>query len=86
MSLGMGEILVVLIIAYVVVGPEDLPKIVHAIRKGLRQMKSLTGAVQESIKQETGLEAVGKEIKSDMETNDLLADLKAIQNEIKSNY
>ncbi len=86
MSLGMGEILVILIIAYVVVGPEDLPKILQAVKKGLRQMKSLTGSVQESLKQETGLEDVGKAIQSDMETNDLLADLKAIQNEIKSNY
>ena len=86
MSLGMGEILVILIIAYVIVGPEDLPKILQAVKKGLRQMKSLTGSVQESLKQETGLEDVGKAIQSDMETNDLLAELKAIQHEIKSNY
>ena len=36
MNLGFGELMLILVIAFVVVGPQDLPRIARAIAKVLR--------------------------------------------------
>lgn len=86
MSLGLGEIIIVLVVAYVVVGPKDLPKVIYAIKKGLHQMRELTGCVQNSLKMETGIEGISKAVEPDTVVSELADDLKAIQDEIKSKF
>lgn len=55
MSLGFGEIIVILLIAFVVVGPQDLPKVARTIAKALRQMKALYGDIKDSLRLEDEL-------------------------------
>lgn len=60
MNLGLGEIAVVLLIAFVVVGPKDLPKIARAIAKAVRQLKGLYRSVRDSLDLEEELAEVKK--------------------------
>ena len=41
MGLGMGEIVILLVIAYVVVGPEDMVKFARKLGAALRQLNKL---------------------------------------------
>jgi sec-independent protein translocase protein TatB len=58
-NLGMMEILLVLAVAFLVVGPKDLPKVARWLA---RQLKSLKKLVRE-IKKETGWDEFAKEFK-----------------------
>lgn len=58
-NIGGAELLVILLIAFVVVGPKDLPKIARALG---RAVKSIRGMVEE-VKRETGLDDLSKEFK-----------------------
>lgn len=60
MNLGLGEIAVVLLVAFVVVGPKDLPKIARAIAKAIRQLKGLYRSVRDSLDLEEELAEVKK--------------------------
>ena len=58
-NLGMMEILLVLAVAFLIVGPKDLPKVARWIA---RQIKSLKKVIRE-IKKETGWDEFAKEFK-----------------------
>ena len=58
-NLGMMEVLLVLAVAFLVVGPKDLPKVARWIA---RQVKSIKKLVRE-IKKETGWDEFAKEFK-----------------------
>jgi len=58
-NLGMMEILLVLAVAFLVVGPKDLPKVARWLA---RQIKSLKKLIRE-IKKETGWDEFAKEFK-----------------------
>ena len=58
-NLGMMEIVLVLAVAFLVVGPKDLPRVARWIA---RQIKSLKKVIRE-IKKETGWDEFAKEFK-----------------------
>jgi len=58
-NLGMMEILLVLAVAFLVVGPKDLPKVARWIA---RQIKSLKKIIRE-IRKETGWDEFAREFK-----------------------
>ena len=58
-NIGMMELLVVLLVAFVVVGPKDLPKVARWIA---RQVKALRKLVRE-VKKDTGWDELAKEFK-----------------------
>ncbi|MBQ4580116.1 MAG: twin-arginine translocase TatA/TatE family subunit [Clostridia bacterium] len=58
-NLGMMEILLVLAVAFLVVGPKDLPRVARWIA---RQIKSLKKLIRE-VKKETGWDEFAKEFK-----------------------
>ena len=43
MGLGAGELVLILVIAYVVVGPEDMAKLARTLAKTIRQFKKMSG-------------------------------------------
>lgn len=53
MGLGAGEIIVLLIIAYVVVGPEDTVKLAKKLAEAMKQFRRMTAEVK------TGLDDIG---------------------------
>lgn len=42
MGLGAGELVLILVIAYVVVGPEDMTKLARTIAKTIRQLRKMS--------------------------------------------
>lgn len=86
-NLGMMEILLVLAVAFLIVGPKDLPKVAKWIA---RQIKSVKKLIRE-VKKETGWDEFAKEfkdtaddIKSVVKEADVREDLKSAADEVKS--
>lgn len=84
-NIGMTEILLLLVIAFVVVGPKDLPKVARALGRFVRYVRQMI----EEIKRETGfdevaeeLRGVEREIKQDLKSADIRKDLKDAEREI----
>jgi Tat protein translocase TatB subunit len=48
-SLGSGEILVVLVVALIVLGPDRLPKAARQVGQALRELKKLSSSVQDQV-------------------------------------
>ena len=65
-GIGFGELLILLIIAFVVVGPKDLPKVARGLAKAIRYARNLSGEIMRSIDLEEELEEI-KEVKKTVE-------------------
>lgn len=48
-DIGWSEMLVVLLVAIVVIGPKDMPRALHAAGKFMRKFKMFTGDIQKSL-------------------------------------
>lgn len=86
-NLGMMEILLVLAVAFLVVGPKDLPRVARWIA---RQIKSIKKLIRE-IKKETGWDEFSKEfretaedIKSTVKDADIRRDVQETAQELRS--
>lgn len=87
LNLGMMEILLVLAVAFLVVGPKDLPKVARWIA---RQVKSIKKLVRE-IKKETGWDEFAKEfkdvaddVKSTVKDADIRKDVQSAADDLRS--
>ena len=58
-NIGASELLVILLIAFLVVGPKDLPKVGRALGRLVRQAKGFV----EEIKRETGMDELQADLK-----------------------
>ena len=59
-NIGGAELIVILLIAFVVVGPKDLPKIARALGRFVRYIKAMV----EEGKRETGIDEIADEFKA----------------------
>lgn len=59
-NIGGAELIVILLIAFVVVGPKDLPKIARALGRFVRYIKAMI----EEVKRETGIDELTEEFKA----------------------
>ena len=50
LGLGWGEILVIMVIALVIVGPEKLPELSRQLGRAVRQFRKVTGDAQEQLR------------------------------------
>ena len=85
-NIGMFEIILVLLVAFLVVGPKDLPKVARWLG---RQFKTIRKLIRE-IKQETGWNEFAKEfkdtesdIKSSFKEADISRELKDASDELE---
>ena len=76
MSIGIGEILMILIIGFVVVGPEDLPKVARTLAKIIKKARNLMKDVTESFEKDLELEKLKEETK---EIKDVHSELERVQ-------
>jgi Tat protein translocase TatB subunit len=81
-GIGMGELILILIIAFVVVGPAELPKAARwlgrAVRSARRAVKDLSDAVDaEELKKLSKIEGIEEIAK--------IEDLKELHDELKEN-
>lgn len=87
-NIGFGELLVVLVIAYLVVGPKDLPKVARWLGRMVKRARLM---VQE-LKQEIGWEELEREaatVKQDIDQtvkeNDVTADIRSVSSDLRKN-
>jgi len=59
-NIGGAELIVILLIAFVVVGPKDLPKIARALGRFVRYIRAMI----EEVKRETGIDEIADEFKA----------------------
>ncbi|GHU82768.1 hypothetical protein FACS1894196_1630 [Clostridia bacterium] len=58
-NIGSAELILILLVAFVIVGPKDLPKVARALARGVRYLQNLF----QDFKDETGLEDTLKDLK-----------------------
>lgn len=58
-NIGASELILILLVAFLIVGPKDLPKVARAIGRGVRSLK----AMFDDFKSETGLDDTIEDIK-----------------------
>ena len=85
-NIGVGEILIVLVVAFVIVGPDDLPRVARWLGRQVRKLRTLI----RDIKAETGWDELEKEVnevRKDVRTTvremDISADLKDVAKDVK---
>ena len=86
-TFGWGEILLVLVIVIVVIGPKDLPKLIKQLSSFTKSIKKLSREFKSSLNDIADQEEFKDINKSIMEVNDLKEDLdikKNLENEINS--
>ncbi len=84
-NIGGAELIVILLIAFVVVGPKDLPKIARALGRFVRYIRAMI----EEVKRETGIDtltdefkAVERDVKQTAQAVDPRGDLQKAQLEV----
>ena len=65
-NIGFAELILILMIAFIVVGPKDLPKIARALGRCVRYVRGMV----EEVKRESGLDEMEKEFKGIQRTVD----------------
>ena len=85
-NIGFGEIMLVLVVAFVIVGPDDLPKVARWLGRNVRRLRH---AIRD-IKRETGWDEVEREVndvrrdvRQTVREMDISADLKRAAADVK---
>ena len=72
-GMGMGELLLILVVALLVVGPDKLPTAARAIGKGIRDFRKHTHDLQSTLEQDEKLGEAVRELKSALRDDPLRA-------------
>lgn len=76
-SLGVPEILIILLIALIIFGPKRLPEMGQSLGKAIREFKKSSQEIQKEIEEGVGLNAdAKKELSESLNLKDLEKDLK----------
>lgn len=59
-NIGFSELILILLVAFLIVGPKDLPKVARALGRGVRYLKKAAA----DFKEETGLDEALSELKA----------------------
>ncbi len=96
-NIGISEAIIIFIVAFLVVGPNDLPKIAKYIAKTIKKVKLVSEELKESINIEDEVKEINK-IKSSInkeiddfnpatdlkrETTEIFETVKSIENDVK---
>ena len=86
-NIGFSELILILLVAFVIVGPKDLPKVARALGRGVRHVKRWI----DEFKEETGLdEAIdefnktSRDLERTFKEADPRQDLKKARDDVKS--
>ena len=86
MGIGLGEFVIVLLVAFIVVGPEDLPKVARTLARWVKTarktMKEISGTFEEDLEKEDFVQT------KDVLTNDFQqanSELARIQQQVLEN-
>ncbi len=75
-NIGFMEIVLILIIAFVVVGPDDLPKLARGLGKGFKRVRGFINDVRSSVNEDPELHELNEELSGlRQEVDPLMKDL-----------
>ncbi|MBR0164335.1 MAG: twin-arginine translocase TatA/TatE family subunit [Lachnospiraceae bacterium] len=57
-NIGFGELVILLLIAFVIVGPDDLPKVARTLAKGIRYLRALFTGAKDTVLPKEGDEVI----------------------------
>ena len=77
-NIGASELILILVIAFVVVGPQDLPKVARALGRFLRGIRQM----MDEVRRETGIGDLEKEFRE--VKRDLQSTVKSVQKDVDS--
>ena len=83
MGLGMGEIVILLVIAYVVVGPEDMVKFARKLGAALRQLNKLRAEVSTELDLSESVKSAQSAANKAGKAADLTSDMQSVLDEIR---
>lgn len=83
MGLGMGEIVILLVIAYVVVGPEDMVKFARKLGAALRQLNKLRAEVNTELDLSESVKTAQSAANKAEKAADLTSDMQSVLDEIR---
>ena len=83
MGLGMGEIVILLVIAYVVVGPEDMVKFARKLGAALRQLNKLRAEVSTELDLSKSVKTAQSAANNAGKAADLTSDMQSVLDEIR---
>jgi sec-independent protein translocase protein TatB len=63
-DIGLGEILVLGVLALLIFGPEQLPKVAAQAGRMVRQLRETAGSARRELTEGTGLDSIGDDLKS----------------------
>jgi sec-independent protein translocase protein TatB len=69
-GMGMGELIVILIVALLVLGPDKIPEAARTIGKGIRELRKHTTNLQQTIEDDETLGGTVKELRSVLRGDD----------------
>ncbi|WP_298273151.1 TatA/E family twin arginine-targeting protein translocase [Geobacter sp.] len=85
-GIGMPELIVILVIALIVIGPQKLPDIARSLGKGLAEFKRASDDFQRNLAEEVRSldekERTEKESAADPAKRDLAAEVKAYEDQV----
>ena len=81
MNIGFGELIMVLLVAFLVVGPKDLPKVARWLGRQVRMIRRMI----EELKKETGWDDMEREIKQTKKELDVRDELRDASQELQRN-
>ena len=87
-NIGFAELLLVLVIAYIIVGPKDLPKVARWLGRLVRQAKQLIRELKEEVgwnEMMAETEDVRREIDSAMKDADVSKEMKDARKTLQNN-
>ena len=83
MGLGMGEIVILLVIAYVVVGPEDMVKFARKLGAALRQLNKLRAEVSTELDLSESVKTAQSAANKAGKAADLTSNMQSVLDEIR---
>lgn len=86
MGLGLGEIIIILLIAFVVVGPEDLPKVARGLAKAVRQTRGLFFELRNELEMDSDLQYIKKTVGELDPLREPADEMSLIKKEIEQGY
>lgn len=88
-NIGFAELILVLLVAFLIVGPKDLPKVARWIARQVKKMR----AMLRELKAETGwdeltrdLEDTKREIDQTVKSADITSELRAASDEVEQSF
>ncbi len=63
-DIGLGEIVVLAVIALIVFGPDQLPKAAASVGRFARQMREMASSARAELGDSAGLDGIGEDLKS----------------------